>query len=106
MECSCKKTKHILIEADFTDPVWCADCKVNLDLDEFPVSVALKQRIESWAEGYGKWLDWERDKLKSDAVKIEEDFNNEGRLLSVAVQQELHDFTITFRPSRLSSLYM
>ena len=105
MECSCKKTKHILFEADFADPIWCADCNMNLELDDLPVSEALKRRVERWTEGYGKWLDWKRDKLKLDAVKTEENFNNEGKLLSVAIQQELHDFTITYRPSRLSSLY-
>nr|WP_318540399.1 hypothetical protein [Terribacillus saccharophilus] len=105
MECSCKKTTHILFEADFADPIWCADCTMNLDLDYFSVSAALKQRIESWKEGYGKWLDWEHDNLKPDAETIEENFNNEGKLLSVAIQQELHDLTITYRPSRLSLLY-
>ena len=105
MECSYKKTTHILFEADFADPIWCADCNMNLDLDYFPVSAALKQRIESWTEGYGRWLDWEHDNLKPDAETIEENFNNEGKLLSVAIQQELHDLTITYRPSRLSLLY-
>lgn len=105
MECSCKKTKHILFEADFADPIWCADCNMNLDLDNFPVSAALKLRVARWTEDYGKWLDWERDMLNPDAETIEENFNNEGKLLSVAIQQELHDFTITYRPSRLSSLY-
>lgn len=88
MECSCNKTTHILFEADFADPIWCADCNMNLELDDFPVSAALRLRVARWTEDYGKWLDWERDKL-----------------LSVAIQQELHDCTITYRPSRLSSLY-
>lgn len=101
MECSCNKTKHILFEADFADPIWCADC----NMDDFPVSAALRLRVERWTEDYGKWLDWERDKLKPDAETIEENFNNEGKLLSVAIQQELHDLTITYRPSRLSLLY-
>lgn len=105
MECSCQRTTHILFEADFADPVWCADCKWNLDLDDLPVSETLKGNIESWAEGYGEWLDWEGEKLISDAVKIEEDFNNAGRLLFVLLQQELPDLTITYKPSRISSLY-
>ncbi len=105
MECSCKKTKYILFEADFADPIWCADCNMNLDLDDFPVSAALKRRSRELDRRLWKIVDWKSDKLKPDAETIEENFNNEGKLLSVAIQQELHDFTITYRPSRLSSLY-
>ncbi|SDD34863.1 hypothetical protein SAMN05421663_109125 [Terribacillus halophilus] len=93
------------MEADFADPIWCARCKENLDLDELPVTDTLKQHIEKWAEGYGKWIDWEQDKLELDAVKKEDVFNREGRLLYASLQQELPDFTVIFKPSRLCSLY-
>ena len=105
MECGCKKMTEILLEADFADPIWCARCKENLVFDELPVTDILKQKIEKWAEGYGEWVDWEQDKLKLDAEKKENIFNSEGRLLFASLQQELPKFTVTFKPSRLCSLY-
>ncbi|MFP7478263.1 hypothetical protein [Terribacillus saccharophilus] len=78
---------------------------MNLDLDDFPISAAWKQRIESWAEGYGEWLDLERDELQSDAVKAEENFNREGSLLSIEIQKDLPGYFISYKASHLSSLY-
>lgn len=70
MECNCGTTTNLLMAADFADPVWCAVCKVNLDLDEMPVSDALKRELEDWTKEFGKWIDWDSDLLKSEAVKV------------------------------------
>ncbi|WP_143588810.1 hypothetical protein [Terribacillus halophilus] len=70
MECNCGTTTNLLMAADFADPVWCAVCKVNLDLDEMPVSDALKREIEDWVKDYGRWIDWDNDVPKSEAVKV------------------------------------
>ncbi|MFB1100585.1 hypothetical protein [Terribacillus sp. JSM ZJ617] len=105
MDCSCEKTNDILFEADFADPVWCAVCKENLDLDEFPISNELKQMIGNWAKKYGHWLDWDKELLKIDAVRTEKEFNKEGRLLSIKLQHELPNVTICYKKSYLSSFY-
>jgi hypothetical protein len=79
MECNCGTRTNLLMAADFADPVWCAGCKVNLDLDEMPVSDALKQEIEDWVKDYGHWIDWDNDVPKGEAVKVEEVFNQKSR---------------------------
>ncbi|SNZ16072.1 hypothetical protein SAMN05421503_2849 [Terribacillus aidingensis] len=105
MECSCGKTTNLLIEADFGDAVWCAVCKVNLDVDELPVSGDLKQQLEDWTRDFGKWIDWDSDLLKNDADKTEGVFNQKGEVLVAKLREALPSFTITYQPSNLCLLY-
>jgi hypothetical protein len=49
------KCKHpsLKIEADFSaDPIWCNLCSYNLDIDDFPLSEALKEELFNWVRNY------------------------------------------------------
>ncbi|QXE02437.1 hypothetical protein [Terribacillus sp. DMT04] len=105
MACSCGKTSNLLIEADFGDAVWCAVCKVNLEVDELPISGELKQQLDDWTRGFGKWIDWDSDRLTCDAEKTEEVFNQKGEVLVAKLQEALPSFAITYQPSKLCLLY-
>jgi hypothetical protein len=105
VECNCGTTTNLLMAADFADPVWCAVCKVNLDLDEMPVSDALKRELEDWTKEFGKWIDWDSDLLKSEADKAERAFNQKGEVLFSRLQEALPSLTITYQPSFLCLLY-
>jgi hypothetical protein len=74
---------------DFADPVWCAVSKVNLDVDELPVSGDLKQQLENWTREFGKWIDWDSDLFKSDAEKAERVFNQKREVLFSRLQDAL-----------------
>jgi hypothetical protein len=101
MECSCEEqTLELTIESDFmADPVWCSNCKYNLDLYDIPVSEELKEELDEWAVDFQKVLSFNEDGIEN----VDEEFNIEytrrGIALTEKVKKELGDrFSITFKP--------
>lgn len=40
--CACKELKKLKVEADFSaEPLWCAKCYTNLDIEDFSLSDSL-----------------------------------------------------------------
>ncbi|WP_089972996.1 hypothetical protein [Lihuaxuella thermophila] len=94
----------IKIEAEScADPVWCAVCGSNLDLDEFPLSKELTDELWQWNLQYHHWLveiDYE-DIKKMDAKWVTQ-HNEWGLILAEKVQNELGSpFRVTFSPIHL-----
>lgn len=99
--CQCKELKHLKIEADIgADPLWCNNCHSNLEVDEFPLSKALKKELFEWIDAYGTWIDWEKDGIVPNGVALEEQHNERGEELTKKVKQELErQYEVVFSPS-------
>ncbi|MEW9110016.1 MAG: DUF5071 domain-containing protein [Cytobacillus gottheilii] len=94
MNCTCKtgSTKEIKVEGDMgADPIWCSRCGCNFDLEELPISDALKDELSSWSLKYGEWINWETEKFLPNGLELEEVFNECGILLTMQVIEELGD---------------
>ncbi|WP_240056685.1 DUF5071 domain-containing protein [Bacillus mesophilum] len=94
MNCTCKtgSTKEIKVEGDMgADPIWCSRCGCNFDLEELPISDALKEELSSWGLTYGEWINWETEQFLPNGVEMEEVFNKSGILLTMQVIEELGD---------------
>ncbi|MFP3125632.1 hypothetical protein OH784_23390 [Ectobacillus funiculus] len=85
------------LEADFSaDPIWCAECSYNFDLDDFPVSEGLKKELIRWAVAFQEVVDLYGSAPRQDAVKAHNDW---GRLLTAQVKSELGDgYKVIFHP--------
>nr|WP_047155484.1 hypothetical protein [Aneurinibacillus tyrosinisolvens] len=109
MQCFCeeKETHELKIEGDVgADPIWCNQCGCNLDLDEIPISNELKGELMEWVINYGKWIDWDNDKLLLNGIKLEEEHNKIGAELIVKIKEELGEkYKIRFSPSTIARHY-
>ncbi|QOR64995.1 hypothetical protein IM538_14225 [Cytobacillus suaedae] len=109
MRCFCanKESYALKIEGDVgADPIWCNDCGCNLDLEEFPIPSDLKEQLTSWAMMYGEWIDWSKDKLRSNGIELEDKHNKLGQQLTVKVKKELGSrYKVEFSPSSSARMY-
>lgn len=109
MRCFCeqKETFDLKMEADVgADPIWCVECGCNLDLEDTPLSNDLKKELIDWASMYGKWIDWDLDKIISNGIQMEEEHNRQGVILTEQTKQELGGkYRITFSPSTMGRSY-
>ncbi|KMK76614.1 hypothetical protein AB990_09635 [Alkalihalobacillus pseudalcaliphilus] len=109
MECLCENnvTTTIKVEGDVgADPIWCQHCGCNLELDDFPVSSALKQQLAHWGMEYGEWIDWQKDVLLPNGIRLEEQHNQAGFKLTEKIKSELQaDFHVIFSPSSSARMY-
>lgn len=89
------------IEADFSaDPIWCAKCSWNFDLDDFPLSEGLKKELIRWVLAFEKVVDLHGDCLKDTAFyQRVKNHNDWGEILTARVREELGDgYPIVFKP--------
>ncbi|MFC0234890.1 hypothetical protein ACFFJJ_01100 [Fictibacillus phosphorivorans] len=102
------KIYELKLEADVnTDPVWCNRCGCNLELDELPISLDLKEELQNWTMVYGEWIDWANDRIRENGVELETEHNQLGQTLSAKIQKELGDtYTVSFSPSRSARHYL
>ncbi|MDP4553494.1 hypothetical protein Q9251_21815 [Alkalihalobacillus macyae] len=109
MRCFCenKETFDLKVEGDVdTDPIWCNQCDCNFDIEELPISDVLKEELLKWAMQYGQWIDWSKDTVISNGVKLENEHNNLGQLLTIKVKKELGaKYIVSFSPSSSAKLY-
>ena len=73
MECGCKQlTKQLLLEGEYgADPVWCAVCQYNIEIDELAVSDTLLDELLHWGNAYGQWVDLEQGVLIEGGAEME-----------------------------------
>lgn len=109
MKCSCEQNEsyELKVEGDVSaEPIWCNNCGCNLDFDEVPISNELKEELICWIMKYGEWIDWDKDKLVSEGVKLEEKHNQMGKELTEKVKKELgEDYMVIFSPSAMAKSY-
>jgi hypothetical protein len=106
MRCFCeqKETYEIKVEGDFgADPIWCNQCGFNFDLEDLPISKELKTELMEWVTKYGKWIDWDRDKLIPNGIKREEEHNKQGAIITEKVKNELRGkYSVNFSTSTMA----
>lgn len=109
MDCCYKsgKTINLKLEGDIgSDPIWCKLCGCNLDSEDLPISKELANNLTNWAFQYGKWIDWEADKLLPYASEREKQFNENGLILTEKLQRELGvSYTVDYVPSLTVKMY-
>ena len=95
------------MEADYSaDPIWCKNCGMNLDIEDFPLSKELEEQLTQWVLSYGNWIDLDTDRLKENGVKLEKEHNESGMQLFEKVKQELgENYPIAFIPSNSAQYY-
>ena len=104
--CLCKELKTLKVEADMgADPLWCNECYANLEVDEFPMSDALKDGLLEWGDAYGTWIDWETDGLVAGGVAMEQQHNERGAELAEKVKLAMAQYEIVFSPSTFAKKY-
>lgn len=101
MDCGCKKaTTKLFIEGEFgADPVWCAVCEYNIELDELPIDVQLMNELLEWGNSYGQWVDLEVGQFVDGGEAMEAAHNKAGALLVKKLQMALTGVTVTFNAS-------
>ncbi|MBQ0140299.1 MAG: hypothetical protein KBT36_13515 [Kurthia sp.] len=101
--CDCKEIKQLKIEADMgADPIWCATCHYNFDLEDIDLSGSLKKDLFSWVNDYASWVDWTTETLIEGQEKIEMLHNERGEVLTKLVQQALDgQYKVLFSPSEM-----
>lgn len=75
------------VEADFADPIWCANCNWNFDIDELPLTEELDRGLTSWILDYQNSVDFFKASSLPEDKKIKH--NEIGKLLAKKVQIEL-----------------
>ncbi|MER1985115.1 MAG: hypothetical protein ABS948_04400 [Solibacillus sp.] len=103
MECGCKvPTKKLLVEGEYgADPVWCAVCEYNIELDELPVDKTLQDALLMWGNAYGQWIDLEQGVFTEGGERLEAAHNKEGVLLAKKLQLALSGYEVSFTPSAM-----
>ncbi|MDV6378447.1 hypothetical protein ORD22_09445 [Sporosarcina sp. GW1-11] len=101
--CNCEDFFQIKIEADVgADPLWCAVCGYNLEMDKFTLSNPLKEQLRAWIDDYGSWINWDYDSLIEGGKIIEKDHNELGLRLTEKVKKELKGkYEVVFSPSKM-----
>lgn len=98
--CAWKELKKLKVEADFSaEPLWCAKCYTNLDIEDFSLSDSLLKASFEWIGDYGTWIDWETDGVVVGGVELEAAHNKRGVELTKIVKQQLPQFDVVFSPS-------
>lgn len=108
MKCFCeqKGIYNLKVEGDVcADPIWCNQCYCNLDIEEIPISLDLKSELMKWIGKYGEWIDWDKDEIVPDGIKLEEEHNKQGLILTKQVQKELGgQYEVSFSPSTFARI--
>lgn len=106
-ECGTSEVFSLIIEADVdTDPIWCAECFYNLDIEDIPISESLQADLTEWGEMYGNWINWNKDILRPGGIHMENEHNKRGKFLTEKVQKELGmKYKVKFTPSSSAKMY-
>lgn len=83
------------VEADFADPIWCAKCNWNFDIDDIPLSEELDRELTLWVLEYQNSVDLFKAPSVTADKKIKH--NEKGTLLAKKVQIEL-GIPVIFNP--------
>ncbi|PGZ90449.1 hypothetical protein [Bacillus sp. AFS029533] len=83
----CSHDELYRVEADFADPIWCAKCNWNFDIDDFKISEELYRELISWVLDYQKSVDLFKAPALPEDKKVKH--NEKGTLLAKKVQIEL-----------------
>lgn len=96
--CSCERLTHIKVEADFyTDPLWCSICGYNLDIDEFPLTELIKEKLMLWVEKYEDVLGRNFHQSSFEYELNKRDYNQVGLELTEEIKKDIgHQYNISF----------
>lgn len=103
MDCGCKTTTtKLLLEGEYgADPVWCAVCQYNIELDELPIDDSLMNELLQWGNSYGQWVDLEVGQFVAGGEEMQATHNQAGALLAKKLQMALAGVTVTFHASEM-----
>lgn len=95
--------KKIRVMADYhTYPLWVSidnDFENNINPENLPISADLIAKLMNWAKQYDSILNLEDPASSDFPSKEEQNFMNEGKTLSVQLQQELGSaYEVVFQP--------
>ena len=101
MDCGCKTTTtQLLLEGEYgADPVWCAVCQYNIELDELPIPEELMDELLDWGNRYGQWVDLEQGVFVEGGEAMEAAHNKAGELLAKKLQMALSGGKVSFNAS-------
>lgn len=96
--CSCERLTHIKVEADFyTDPLWCSICGYNLDIDEFPLTELIKEKLMLWVEKYEDVLGENSHQSSFEYELNKREYNQVGLELTEEIKKDIgHQYNISF----------
>lgn len=96
--CSCERLTHIKVEADFyTDPLWCSICGYNLDIDEFPLTELIKEKLMLWVEKYEAVLGGNFHQSSFEYELNKREYNQVGLELTEEIKKDIgHQYNISF----------
>lgn len=95
--CDCNELTAIHVAADYgADPLWCAVCHLNLDIEDFELSDSLSTDLMRWTNRFGEWLDLETDQLLDGGEALLELHNSEGQFLTKRLSSELPLYQFKF----------
>lgn len=106
--CKCDiSPKYFFIEADYgADPIWCAKCKYNLDIDDFPISNELKSKFNKWLANFNNWINDEIEEKNLQIQKFILEHNKTGNKLAIELMEELgKGFDVSFKPLKTTSVF-
>lgn len=103
MECGCKtETKQLLLEGEYgADPVWCAVCEYNIELDELLIPEELMDELLDWGNRYGQWVDLEQNIFIEGGEQLQAEHNKDGKLLAKKLQMALAGVSVAFTESNM-----
>lgn len=101
--CGCNKVVSLKVEADMgADPLWCAICNYNLDIEDIELPAQLTEDLFTWVNDFASWVDWELDTLIEGQEQVEEAHNQRGLQLTEDVKKVLKgQYEVTFSPSKM-----
>lgn len=96
-------SKNLRIKAETcADPVWCAICGANLELDELPLSKGLINELWNWNLQYHRWLEEHNYDYSTLDLEFVIQHNDWGLKLTERVQVEIgSEFQVSFCPIKL-----
>src|SRR4051812_17036572 len=91
-----QRRRKLLIMCDYyADPLWSANGRVGLDLDDYPLSARTKEELRAWARWYDALMDRDFSWPRGEARR----FDAEGTRLWRRVIDELGpEYKVGFRP--------
>lgn len=103
MECGCNEpTKKLLLEGEYgADPVWCAGCQYNIELDELPLNEEMQDALLDWGNAYGQWVDLEEGVFIEGGEQMEAEHNKQGEFLAKKLTLALNGYHVQFNPSAM-----
>lgn len=101
--CDCFKLTSLTLEADMgADPLWCSVCGYNLDLYDLALDTSLEQRLMTWVNAFGSWVDWETERVLPNEEGLEINHNQTGAQLLPQIQEAFGEsISVTFKPSKM-----